>query len=333
MPMTKFVRSAALTNFAQVARGVGLDPYKLVEDVGLNATHLMEQDLKIPVPAMCSLLENASALSGHDNFGLRLAETRRLSVLGHLGIAIREAPTFRQAIAILHDYLRFHNEALHMHAQEFGGYVVIRQEFLLAKEVKTRQAVELALGTMVRVMRIYLGEEWMPYKVCFSHAAPVDQGLHRRLFGTSLDFGHAFNAIICKSSDLDLTMSQADPVMARYALKQLELTHSPGQDSLEAEIRQWILISLPGGNCSVEQLTKQLGIEARTLHRRLMRDGLTFSDLVNQARVELCDRFIAQPHRKLSEIGILLGFSTLSVFSRWHQKQYGMTASERRKPS
>lgn len=64
-------------------------------------------------------------------------------------------------------------------------------------------------------------------------------------------------------------------------------------------------------------MAQRLGMNQRTLHRYLARDGETFSSIVDGVRVDLARRYVDEGGRSLSEISDLLGFSALSSFSRW----------------
>lgn len=329
--MSDLVRSAVLSNYAEIARSVGLDPYHMLQTVGLSQACLVERELKIPTTAVRRLLEDSAALSGVENFGLRMAETRRLSILGQLGMVARDAPTLRHVLDILIQHMRLHNESLMLHIEESGGLAAIRQDFLVKERGAMRQSVELSLGALMRILSIFLADEWSPRRVCFVHQSPVDLSLHRRMFGAAVEFGCEFDGIICKSSDLDIPIASSDPVMAGYARRQLENTVSLDPKSIEKEVRQLVLILLPTGRCSVENVARHLNVDRRTVHRQLERDGLTFSGLVNQARLDLSERYLAHSARTMAEIADLLGFSGPSVLSRWHQAQFGIPASVRRK--
>ena len=154
------VRSAVLTNYAEIARSVGLDPYQMVQSVGLSQACLVERDLKIPTTAVRRLLEDSAALSGVENFGLRMAETRRLSILGQLGMVARDAPTVRHLMDIIAQYMRVHNESLLLRIEEAGGLATIRQDLLVNERGSMHQSVELSLGAVMRVLRIFLGDDW-----------------------------------------------------------------------------------------------------------------------------------------------------------------------------
>lgn len=324
------VRSAALNGYAELARSVGLDPYEMVQSVGLGPACLAEKELKVPADAVRQLLEDSAALSGVETFGLRMAQTRRLSNLGAVGFAARDAPNMRALLGVVIAQMRLHNEALLLHLQDTDGYCTVREDILAPWRGNARQSIELILGAVMRIMKIYLGDDWWPLRVCFVHQGPVDASLHRRMFGTAIEFGAEFDGIICKSADMDTPIASADPVMAAYAQRQFETQFAAGSASVEREVRQLILILLPTGRCSVDQAARHLARDRRTVHRQLAAEGTTFSELVTQTRVALCERYLAQSKRSLSDIALMLGFGSAGNFSRWHLTQHGCTPSERR---
>ena len=104
-PMTALIRSAVLTSFTDVAASCGLDARALLVDAGLPQRCLDEPDLKVPARAVAHLLELAAQRGHEPAFGLRLAESRRLSNLGPLGLLVRDEPTLRDALeAVMHHH-------------------------------------------------------------------------------------------------------------------------------------------------------------------------------------------------------------------------------------
>ena len=110
--MKRLIRSASLTNYAEVARAAGLDARRMLREFKLPQAALHEIELKIPIESVRSLLEASAQRSGVEAFGLQMAEKRRLSNLGPLGILMREQPTMRQALEALAHYANRMNEAL-----------------------------------------------------------------------------------------------------------------------------------------------------------------------------------------------------------------------------
>ena len=328
--MIALVRAAALTSYAEVARGAGLDPYEMLKRVGISQSALVEKDMRIPVPAVHRLLEQSAALSGVENFGLRMAQTRRLSILGPLGLAVRDAPDLHTLLSTVIDYMQLHNESMSMHMERAEPYTTLRAALRLPKRSGTRQAMELSVGSLQRILKIYLGEDWSPVRVSFMHQSPADPALHRQVFGAALEFGGEFDGIICKSADLDKPIATADPVMATYGRRQLELGLACGGNPIVHEVRHLILILLPSGRCSIDQVARHLCKDRRTIHRQLAQSSQTFSRLLQDTRAELSDTYLKNPLRPLADIAAKLGFSGPSAYARWHQQVFAETARQRR---
>ncbi|HSW16111.1 MAG TPA: AraC family transcriptional regulator [Ramlibacter sp.] len=329
-PKPALLRSASLTDFAEVARACGLDPRAMLAEAGLPADALSNPDLKVPAEAVRQLLELCAQRSGEQAFGLRMAMARRLSNLGMLGLLVREEPTLRRALDALVRFVRLHNAALFLKVEEASGVVVVREELIVGRGARLRQATELAIGVTFRFLTVFLGPHWRPRQVCFAHAAPRDKGLHARLFGPHVEFDHDFNGIVFNAGDLDLPNPTADPVIAHYARQMLEASLASAK-TVSDDVRQLVLVLLPAGHCSVDVVAQHLGVDRRTLHRWLAKEGETFSSIVDGIRTELVARYIDEGARSLAEVSDLLGFSAPSAFSRWHRQRFDVSAVERQK--
>ncbi|MDE2606753.1 MAG: AraC family transcriptional regulator [Burkholderiales bacterium] len=326
--MSALVRSASLTGFSELCASFGLDARALATGIGLPARALEDPDLRVPAPLAGRLLELAAERSGEPAFGLRLAESRRLSNLGPLGLAVRDEPTLRDTLKVLVDNIHVHNEALSVRIEEAGGLVTIREELAAVPDGGHRQATELVVGVLFRLFALFLGAGWRPRLVCFSHRAPRDLTVHRRLFGRAVEFGHEFNGIVCNAADLDAPNPGADTVMARYTRRLLE--QSPRRaPSAARRVRELIVLLLPRGHCRIETLAQHLGVSRRTVARHLAAEGTSFVDLVDGVRQDLLARYLAEGARPLGELSARLGFSDPSAFSRWHRHRFGEPARKR----
>ena len=328
--MRGLIRSASLATFSEVARGAGLDPKALLREFDLPPRCLSEPELRVPIDSVRRLLETSAERSRVEGFGLRMAHARRLSDLGPLGLLMREQPTLRLALEACATYANRINESLYLTIEESENVVVLREDLILGRPGPLRQSTELAIGVVFRVLQLFMGPHWRPLRVCFSHDPPVDRGEHERLFGCRVEFGHAFNGIVCARRDLEVANPDADPGIAKLALQMLESYPKEDRDKLAGQVRRLVVSLLGTGACNIEAIAQHLGIDRRTVHRRLASEGRTFSEIVADVRRELSGRYLADPQRSLAEVSSLLGFSSTSGFSRWHRQQFGTTASEQR---
>lgn len=325
--MTGLVRSASLTQFAEVAAACGLDARALVREVGLPLRCLDDAELKVPAAAVGRLLELAARRGNEPAFGLRLAQSRRLSNLGPLALLVRDEPTLRQVLDALVRYIHLHNEALALRVEQVGDLVSIHAELAHEGREPLRQATELVVAVTFRVLSIFLGAAWRPRLVCFAHRAAPSDAMHRRMFGQAVEFGHAFNGIVCRAAELDAPNPGADPVLARYAQGLLahRLPTTPGTID---RVRQLAVLLLPRGHCRVEVVAQHLGMDRRTVARHLAAEGTSFSGLVDALRRDLFERYRRDGARSLGEVAELLGFAAPSALSRWHRSAFGAAARD-----
>ncbi len=328
--MTTMARAACLTNYEDVARHAGLDPRRMLYEAGLPPNCVNEPDLKISVQAVRHLLERSAALSGQEAFGLLMTEGRRLSNLGVLGMLLREEPTLRCALQSLQGYGRVQNEALQQRIDESEGIATIHEELLIGSAGSSRQGNELLVAVALKAMRFFLGADWRARRICFTHAAPADTSVHRRVLGQSPEFDCDFNGIVCTSADLDMPIVSADPVVASYVRQEVQHMSQTSM-TVTDEVRQMVLVLMPRGRCTVDQVARLMGITRRTLHRHLAKEGQVFSDLVQSLRREMASRYVNELQRSLTDITQLLGFTDLSSFSRWHKTSFGCSAGEFRR--
>jgi AraC-like DNA-binding protein len=69
------------------------------------------------------------------------------------------------------------------------------------------------------------------------------------------------------------------------------------------------------------------------LQRPLQRDGRNFSDILDAVRRDLAIKYLSYYEQPLTDLAGLLGFSELSVFSRWFAHRFGCTATNWRQQS
>jgi AraC-like DNA-binding protein len=325
--MSYQLRSAALTNYVEVARSVGLDPYQRLSDAGISRSALLDPDIMIPAEAVGRLLEASAEAGAIEDFGLRMAETRELSNLGALGFAMREQPTLRKALESMAHYLRLHNEALHLRVEEVEGIATIRQDLMGGPPGSVRQAAELVLGVLYRMLSMILGASWKPRSVRFTHAAPASLVVHERVFGAPCEFNQDFDGIVCLASDLDAAIPTYDPVMAHLVRRYLDSMLVQSSETTSDKVRKLVIALLPSGECSVDRVAQYLGVDRRTVHRHLARYGDSYLSIVDTVRVELVMRYVESRDRPLSEVATLLGFSSSSAFSRWFNGRFGCSVS------
>lgn len=325
--MPQLVRSQVLTGYATLARALGLAPELLTQAVGLDLRALADLDARISARAFADLLEQSAQAANSADFGIRLAESRGLGILGPVGIVMREEPDLRAALRSLSRYLPVHNEALGLDLIEDGGVAVLTLEVTLPGAITARHFTELSLGAFFRIVSRLVGHQWNPSRVCFRHASAGDTTTHRRFFGCRVEFEHDFHGIVFPGRDLSTPISMSDRMLAQYAHRYLNAIARHRDASPAEKVRELVRLWLPSGNCTADKVARGLGVDRRSVHRYLTQQGDTFTSVVADVRADLV-RQLLQGQRPLSEIADLVGFSGPAAFSRWFKQAFGCSPSK-----
>lgn len=321
--MQTLVRSASLTRYFSLAPALGIDPVSIVSRAGVDQACLHVPDLRIPERCLADVLEASAKTSNCQALGLQVAETWRLSDFGPLSLLLKHQPTLRQVLVEIEDYRHLLSDSVIVQEEDFNEIAVVRAGLVTGRPDAGRQAVELTVGVLFSLMRAILGQGWKPRSVHLSHSAPENMRIHRRVFGTDVEFDCEFDGIVISQQDLDRVNPLADATLARYARGFLDLQPRTGQDAVGANVRRTIHLLLPKGIFAIEQVGQSLGMSPRTMQRRLMEAGENFSSLVNEVRCELAQRYLGNQRHSVSQVAMLLGFSETSAFSRWFSAQFG----------
>ena len=88
-------------------------------------------------------------------------------------------------------------------------------------------------------------------------------------------------------------------------------------------IRQSLILLLPVGRATLEDVPLNVGLSARSLLRSLERAGFTFGSLLNELRRELARLYLGDSHRTITETAEQLGYATPTSSTRWFSAEFG----------
>lgn len=329
--MSSGIRSAALSEYAEVARALGLDPVAMVLAAKLPAASLTERDLMLPTDRVCELLETSAQRSGCATFGLALAQHRRLSHLGELGLLLRDLPTVRDVMQAASDFIRFHNESL-VYVLEYHGnsaHILMENRVTLGKS--SRQFNEFVQGSAYRIFLGQFADARDKLRVCFRHGAPTDLHMHQQFFGHTPLFEHDFNGFVCPVSLLDQRNPGADSEFSLYTRHLVEAKVGMATLRRSDDVLRVVMQLLPTGRCDAEHIAECLGVDRRTVHRQLAREGKTISGVVEEVRGELSTRYVLESTLPISDLAPLFGFHSTSALVNWYRRRYGQPPAHHRR--
>lgn len=321
------VRSSVLLAFAETAKENGVEPYSLLRKVGLPTAVLEDPDLQVPEAKFRQLLDQAAKISGTPHFSLLLGAKAHLGMAGSLGLLMREQPTVRAAIEAMARYQRYQNDTVAIDLEDRDDTLIFSPRILSTDGDLHGPAMDLTMVIYVRYVSALLGETWKPRQVRLRRDPPRDPQPYFDILGDVL-FGAERDSLIFDAKEIDAPIPTADPLLAREIARYMEARTAQGAETFSDKVRDLIIRMLSSGACTIDNVASQMGVDRRTIHRKLLAEGSSFTELLTATRQALIAAELGRRDETLSDVAQKLGFSSLSTFSRWFRQVYGMKASE-----
>lgn len=320
------VRGSSLTGFLSLVTAHGGDPAALLQSVNLDPGDVGQRDRFVSLRNAIAAIEDAAAVLNVADFGRQLATRQSIDILGPVGVAARTAATVADAFVILDTYMSAYSPGISTRINTHSDSALARFEFdfLLNPPPQQAQSIELALGVTLRVLHLFLGTTYRPVAVHLPHPVLGAKPDYRRYFGCPPHFNEAIAGFTVRAADLQRPLSH-DALAHQLATNYLSTTkgqHSRGlADALRSVIRQL----LPTGKLTADMAARQFGLHPKTLQRRLVGEGTTFAELLDETRRGTAHRLLLDTDLSLQQVCGQLGYSEQSALSRSCKRWFNTT--------
>jgi AraC-like DNA-binding protein len=319
-PFARLVPNAE-RDFETVARGA------------IDAAIFADPDARISVSLYRKLLLRWRDKTADPALGIHAAELLETADFEVLHRAVRNAANVREALLCNARYVR-------ILADNLTGVLLEDREratWQLRYQAPSTLAIsnDFMVATAWRGIHLILAATSL-LEVHVRHDAATDAAEYARVFGAPVHFGRAHNALVLPKASLELPLLHANrglfDAFKRRAEQVLErLTQGMG---LDGRVKQLLLAHLDEGEFQIAHTARRLEMSTATLRRRLAEQGTTHTELLDQVRRDLAVHYLRARRLAVSEIALLLGFSSQSAFGRAFRRWFGMSpvAYRRRLP-
>jgi AraC-like DNA-binding protein len=317
-------RVGFLAAVPHVLRRFGVDPVDLLVSVGLSATALDDPNATIPLTAAGRLLFLSAEQTGCSHFGLEVAQSIRTASLGPAGELMRNAPTLGVALQdfVSHQHLHVQGAPAYLLVIEdraFFGYAIYQPEL-----DGYRQVCDAAALMAFNLVREMVAQGTAPIlEVMFARTQPSFMTPYESAFGVNLRFNQNQTAVVLPRKLLDRPIPEADAARRENLKERVTDLWQAGEPDTVTQLRRLLRIALLSGQTAVDDVSSQMGMSRRTLHRRLSDTGLRFRNVLDDTRCEFAKQLLCNTSLSAEKIGSTLGYSDPSAFTRMFSRMTG----------
>ncbi|MFJ3259051.1 helix-turn-helix transcriptional regulator [Pseudomonas sp. NPDC086581] len=102
------------------------------------------------------------------------------------------------------------------------------------------------------------------------------------------------------------------------------------EDDLIVEVFRLTRALLRTQECRIERIADLLGLNTRTLQRRLAVRGFEFEEITDLVRRRQAEQLLRNSDLSIQEIAVLLGYRRATSFGRAHRRWFGISPVEHR---
>ncbi len=325
------IRSGALAGFNQLVPCLGGDPSVLLARVGLPADCMRRPDLLIPIATFTELLNLCAEELGCSDFGLRLANMQGVRILGALGKRVLDSADLRTALVVAQHYMALHNQAEHWRIRVEEDLLVAQRFDHFGDAPAAAQYRELALGAGYRLIQDLAGEDIRPRQVLFRQGPLSRMQCYRDFFSIEPQFDQPRDCLVFDADIMQRPLRTPGAGLNRYFdefTRQLLEEHS---GSLAGQVRALILQTLGAQRHSLAQISRLIGVPARTLQRHLRSEGTSFKQLLQDVRMEAARWHLRASSIDIKLLSAALGYTDISAFSKAFRAVHGLSPLQWRK--
>jgi AraC-like DNA-binding protein len=335
--MTAMVRAAGRNGHAALMASLGVDPRPLLERHGLPPESSDREDSLLPLRALVNLLEDSAAATDCPDFGLRLAASQDIQVLGPLASAIQHSATAGEALKTAARYLFVQSPALSLTVIEpsslVSGAVELRVAITLPNLSSCRQVMDQCLGDLHRIVMFLVRRHYGLLAVGLPHTPIAELACYTRFFGAPIYPEHAHGGLHLTPATLSASVAEANTSLREIALSYLNQHYADPGLTMSARVQRALRATLGSTRGSKTAIADLLFIHPRTLQRKLALEGARFEDIRDEVRQQTALRLLRETRMPLTQVTGVLGLSEQSVLTRSCLRWFGQTPSATRNPN
>jgi AraC-like DNA-binding protein len=314
----------------------GLETNTLLKKANIKKTVLASRETKVPLEYFYSIMAAAIEMTGDDYLGLHIGENADPGDLSVLGYIIASCRNLRESFEKLNKYSGIMGSTQRLSFKVEGDDAkLVWDSVKYFPDKCIRHSVDLNLSNTYKMILNIADEPVEAKEVWFNSEPPSDSHEYNRVFNCSLKFNQPAPALVFSRKTLEIPIKHSNPMLISllepYANGLLNEINEKDYFSKKISLR--LFESIQGSNPTIRDVAKDLGMCVRVLQSKLKEEGVTFSELATNVRLEIAKSYLCENRYTIDDITYLIGFSEPSVFRRAFKRWTGMTPSQFRSSS
>lgn len=318
--------SSALQGFEELAAEWAIDGSGILSQFGIDRRATRHPGYPVPSLSLFGAMAELGDRSGLASVALHLLRRQTFQVLGSMGEAARSAPNLGEALNRIIVNLHIRGTGYVSSLEQSDDVAIVRYRSLLKSGPVQDVQLDYNIGAAVLGIRGLIGSHWAPEVVEMTRKKPCNATDWIDYFDCSVRFGADECLILFDAADLKLPLADSASGDALSAT---------ADGSVPVEFVQLVdrevIRELSTGRAQLPAIARALGINVRTVQRRLADHGTSYQQRLDEVRRDWAQHYLLNGQMPLTALAQMLGYDDLSTFSRTFKGWFGVSPSAWRK--
>ncbi len=331
---TGHVYASFLRGLLSVAEAHGFEPRQLCAEAGINHTLVSLADAKFTVSEYYALFGVLKERVRNPDLGLLIGRISHMENIHFLLYMACTARNLREWLNMMPSFGKLAGDIGVVRVARDSKNFALQWHPYRAPDPVRCSGTDSVLATSVLQMGSFCVLPLEPVRVDLTYPKPKNIAVLESMLGKNIHFNQRVSALHYPLKVLDYKMA---PVSTRFyagVAEEFSRRFSDAgsvQDPFFLALYSAIRRKLPQGECSIEQVAKELHTSRRTLQRRLSERDTNFLQILQSIKYELAKHYLEDGSLSVIEIAFLLGYADPSTFSAAFKSWHGSTPTEYRK--
>ena len=308
-----------------------IDPQRFAQQVGIATIEVPSAKARLPSGLLDRAFAKAADLIADPAFALRSAECWHPSHLGTLGYAWLSSGSLSKALNRMSRFNRILGQRKSSLCIDQPDGLRFIYDHGRGDTTVGHLMADFDLSLIISMCRMNVGGQLAPVSMTLRRPLPRNRTPYDAYFDCPIQFGAPQDGFLLARSiaERPLPTSNHELAITFDTILQKQLAEL-GVGDLVNRCKTYLLQELTSGEPSDAELATAMSMSSRTLQRKLAELGWSYRSLLMGVRYELALRYLDDPHRTVTDITFLLGFSEQSAFARAFKRWSGKSPTEYR---
>ena len=328
-----WMRSGAMNALVSFLESSSIDPVTVVGPEGMRIVEAADPYRKVSMPVILEAFQKTADASGRPDLGLEVGLGHELEAWGPFLMLFLNAPTVGTAIKDLCQYFGALQSGTFMECFDAGnnGFGLTYQNNHSACpgwEIDN----ELTVGLVMSIVNGLSASRIVPTAVSYEHSPLTDVSTYVQWLGVEPAFGAESTRLLYTKGVASIESAHDNAELYKVLSRHLrDLSEKVIEENLLVHIvRNNVVHGLKAGTATLEHIAAELGLEPRSLQRRLADEGTSFRKLIDEVRLARARHLLTNTRLRITDIAVELGYSESRSFIRSFERLTGMSPGKYR---